>query len=29
MADTSNNKAFLTTEDNQRLPCLFNPSDLA
>jgi hypothetical protein len=29
MATTSSNKAFLTTEDNQRIPCLFNPSDLA
>jgi hypothetical protein len=26
---TSNNKAFLTTEDSQQIPCLFNPSDLA
>jgi Contractile injection system tube protein/LysM domain len=29
MAASSNNKAFLTTEDNQRIPCLFNPSELA
>jgi Contractile injection system tube protein/LysM domain len=29
MPATSNNKAFLTTEDNQQIPCLFNPSDLA
>jgi hypothetical protein len=29
MPTSSNNKAFLTTEDNQRIPCLFNPSDLA
>jgi hypothetical protein len=29
MATTSSNKAFLTTEDGQRIPCLFNPSDLA
>ena len=29
MPASSNNKAFLTTEDNQRIPCLFNPSDLA
>lgn len=26
---TNNNKAFLMTEDNQQIPCLFNPSDLA
>lgn len=25
----SNKKAFLITEDNQEIPCLFNPSDLA
>jgi hypothetical protein len=29
VAASSNNKAFLTTEDNQRIPCLFNPSELA
>jgi hypothetical protein len=29
MPASSNNKAFLTTEDNQRIPCLFNPSDLS
>ncbi len=29
MPATNNNKAFLTTEDNQQIPCLFNPSDLA
>ncbi len=29
MPTSSNNKAFLTTEDNQQIPCLFNPSDLA
>jgi hypothetical protein len=29
MPEPSNNKAFLTTEDSQRIPCLFNPSDLA
>jgi hypothetical protein len=29
MVTTSSNKAFLTTEDGQRIPCLFNPSDLA
>jgi hypothetical protein len=29
MPTSSNNKAFLTTEDNQTIPCLFNPSDLA
>jgi hypothetical protein len=29
MPASSNNKAFLTTEDSQRIPCLFNPSDLA
>ena len=29
MPTSSNNKAFLTTEDNQRIPCLFNPSDLS
>jgi hypothetical protein len=29
MPPSSNNKAFLTTEDSQRIPCLFNPSDLA
>jgi hypothetical protein len=25
----NNNKAFLMTEDNQQIPCLFNPSELA
>jgi hypothetical protein len=29
MPPTTNNKAFLVTEDSQRIPCLFNPSDLA
>ncbi len=29
MDASSSNKAFLTTEDSQRIPCLFNPSDLA
>jgi hypothetical protein len=29
MPPSSNDKAFLMTEDNQRIPCLFNPSDLA
>ena len=24
-----NNKAFLLTEDNQTIPCLFNPGELA
>jgi Contractile injection system tube protein/LysM domain len=26
---TANTKAYLLTEDNQQLPCLFNPEDLA
>jgi Contractile injection system tube protein/LysM domain len=29
MAATGQNKAFLTTEDNTNIPCLFNPSELA
>lgn len=29
MATSSNSKAFLSTEDNKTIPCLFNPSDLA
>lgn len=26
---TATNKAFLTTEDNQTIPCLFNPAELS
>ena len=29
MATSSNSKAFLSTEDNRRIPCLFNPAELA
>lgn len=29
MPPTSNSKAFLKTEDNQQIPCLFNPAELA
>jgi hypothetical protein len=29
MPANSNNKAYLLTEDNQQIPCLFNPSELA
>ncbi len=29
MPPSNNNKAFLSTEDNQQIPCLFNPSELA
>jgi hypothetical protein len=29
MPGSNNNKAFLQTEDGQKIPCLFNPEDLA
>jgi hypothetical protein len=29
MVTSSNSKAFLTTEDNKQIPCLFNPAELA
>jgi hypothetical protein len=29
MVTSSNSKAFLTTEDNKQIPCLFNPGELA
>lgn len=29
MPDSANSKAFLATEDNRRIPCLFNPAELS